>query len=687
MWLLRSGTALNQRSHLTNPRGPEVEFWITSEGQTLYDRNDWSLLPFMALSDGAHAMLEDFSYFTLLNKATGSPKSEDDIANQANEKKEYEAQPGDSTLFGIACTRQIRSDKLKRKSADVTRSSVQKSVVVVLKDVTGLGELRTRLGMVTEAWFAQQDFSDIMILKEFQESLMRTSSLAVDERDQFTGLSLREVVHEFRHQTLMLVKCLLLQRKMLFFGSKCERLCLLQFALLSLMPGLLLSLEDCAHPSLSSTPPPDSGPLRTNSRSAIMTHMGLPLRIFGLGAFFGPYTPLQHLDILASYTTKSYMVGSTNSLLLQSQSRYADVLVNLDEDPISISILSPSLKQALQLSAADRRWIDQLTQTVLDTWDPENPSRPKGMGYGGSEEAIRLQFEEYVLSLCSCTAYQVYRENTDVARKVSVDDRSRSGSARPDKKIKATREDASTKDEELPEPKDASTVSETANTTTVVDLIEADPAENATDFGEAYLTAWRETRNYQSFIAAVEGKRIFEMIEPRHPTAGGLNIDDVQRRVQQNIAELHLDEKYRQGREQAGKIYEAGRERWKDGTSRLWAEIEKRREINRSGSQQGEGREGQKENTPPGNARTGGTGAAVQADGNAAGGASWANSIKERASKVQKPDTAAMQAAAKENAAKAGAYLSNWGSWARDKGKEWNEQRGRKLGEGMNPGA
>lgn len=47
------------------------------------------------------------------------------------------------------------------------------------------------------------------------------------------------------------------------------------------------------------------------------------------GSLFGPYTPLQQLDVLADYGTKSYMVGSTNSLLLQQRDRYSDILINV----------------------------------------------------------------------------------------------------------------------------------------------------------------------------------------------------------------------------------------------------------------------------------------------------------------------------------------------------------------------
>jgi hypothetical protein len=35
-------------------RGPEIEHCIADEGTNPAIENDWSLLPFMALSDGAH---------------------------------------------------------------------------------------------------------------------------------------------------------------------------------------------------------------------------------------------------------------------------------------------------------------------------------------------------------------------------------------------------------------------------------------------------------------------------------------------------------------------------------------------------------------------------------------------------------------------------------------------------------
>lgn len=86
---------------------------------------------------------------------------------------------------------------------------------------------------------------------------------------------------------------------MLFFGSRCERLCMMQFSLISLIPGLLRRLEDCADPELDSYGKNMVRPtsLKTSERSSrkdiillcwmsyssatVLAYMGLPLQIFG----------------------------------------------------------------------------------------------------------------------------------------------------------------------------------------------------------------------------------------------------------------------------------------------------------------------------------------------------------------------------------------------------------------------
>ena len=145
---------------------------------------------------------EDFSYFTLLR-----PETDDGPA---------------TSLFGISCTRQLDSSQLINRPADVTRSTVQKAVVVIADSPQFFGMLRQRLSIVTQAWFAQREFTDVDILRGFQESLAdeKARGLLQEEaqRDQYLGMSLRELIHEFKWQALVLLKCCLLQPKVGFLS-------------------------------------------------------------------------------------------------------------------------------------------------------------------------------------------------------------------------------------------------------------------------------------------------------------------------------------------------------------------------------------------------------------------------------------------------------------------------------------
>ena len=139
---------------LSVSRGPEIESWFgVNDGHDPATDNDWSFLPFMALSDGAHTCgipptqgttgadcgsrtTEDFSYFTLLRRQTSTQAA--------------------TSLFGLSCTRQMDANELLKRPADVTRSTVQKAVVVIADSPQHFGHLREKLSMVTGAWFAQR---------------------------------------------------------------------------------------------------------------------------------------------------------------------------------------------------------------------------------------------------------------------------------------------------------------------------------------------------------------------------------------------------------------------------------------------------------------------------------------------------------------------------------------------------
>ena len=128
-------------------RGPEIERWFGAGESDPTEQNDWHLIPYMALPDGAHQSEEEFSYFSLVHKA----------------REGQDVEP--TSVFGISCTHQIDSADLIYRPEDVTRSAVQKAVVVITDQPQSFSALREKLSAVTRAWFAQRDFRDVEILQ------------------------------------------------------------------------------------------------------------------------------------------------------------------------------------------------------------------------------------------------------------------------------------------------------------------------------------------------------------------------------------------------------------------------------------------------------------------------------------------------------------------------------------------
>ena len=277
-------------------------------------------------------------------------------------------------------------------------------------------------------------------------------------------------------------------------------------------------------------------------------------------------------------------MGSTNSLLLQQKDRYSDILINLDETTINIT--SPSLRAALALSVADRRWIDFITQSVNDTWDEANPGRPKTMGYVGSEEFIRLQFEDYLLSLISAVKCHNY---------INL---------------------------------------HSSNPKVMLPQVEGDPAH---DFGADWIEAWTRSENYRIWDRNTDS-HLFDIVPPNHPCAGGLTIDDVQRRVMDQVKDLHLDERFAVGKEVLGKNLQAGREKASTVFNKLYADMEALKEGQRRKHEE-QRREAELSGKPLGSPG------------------------------FMAPDLNGAKQTVASVGSKAGAYIGSWGTWMGEKRK------------------
>ena len=101
-----------------------------------------------------------------------------------------------------------------------------------------------------------------------------------------------------RSYILVLLKALLLEKQIIFYGTNVEALCNLQFGLISLIPTLLSNLHYCGSPQLHE-PLEElnvATSFKSSDRQSVLAFLGFPLRIFEKGGLFSPYTPLQQMD-------------------------------------------------------------------------------------------------------------------------------------------------------------------------------------------------------------------------------------------------------------------------------------------------------------------------------------------------------------------------------------------------------
>ncbi|CAD6884355.1 unnamed protein product, partial [Tilletia caries] len=294
------------------------------------------------------------------------------------------------------------------------------------------GPIREKLGIVTRAFFAQGDLADINILIDFHATLeagLQSGGFSSDrEAALHMGTSLREFIYKWRSKTLVLVKMLLLQRNIMFYGYPIEQLCTQQYSLVSLIPGLLASLQDAGLPKLDTrtSTRAKAESLRTSDRKSLLRFLGLPLNLFARDAFFQPYLPLQQIDLLKGAT---YLVGTSNSIYRQQKDCAIDVIVDLEHS--TLEFVNPHAQKLSALTAPDRKWMAELEQLVLSTWNPADPTRPAGMQYEGSDDHLRARFEEYICALLSSVKYYQFEQGQGLGQGAGKGDAALAGTSFP----------------------------------------------------------------------------------------------------------------------------------------------------------------------------------------------------------------------------------------------------------------
>ncbi|KIM40920.1 hypothetical protein M413DRAFT_445694 [Hebeloma cylindrosporum] len=470
------GVALVDFNHLV---GPRIEY---SRGTIFEDEELAKILPFLALPDGAHLSAEDYSYFHMVKPG-----------------------PSPTTIFGISCNQQIPASSLLVKGPDVTRSTVQKAVVVLAAKPV-FGPIRDKLRVVTTALFHQRDFRDSSILDDFGDSLERSLRTQLTESGLYMGTSIRDLVHTFRQKTLVLIKALMLQKRIMFFGYPVEKLCTYQYSLISLLPGLLQTLDDCGSPPLAARAPTLSRPtsLKTSDHKSMMAFMGLPLDIFGKNAFFQPYLPLQQIDMIKN--TPSWLCGCTNSIITQQSE--VDLLVHTDTGVLEFR--DPKLERSAGLTAADRKWMDDILTDVNENWTQDDAQHPTGMQqFKGSDDYLRTKFEEYISAALSSVKYRDF-------------------------------------------------VGKGENGGVIITGGTGGHPTSTEDFNPLWISEFKSTNAYEVWNRTTD-PLLFDIVEPRHPCNEKPSVvADIGLRLQEGIQDLKLEQQLAPAREAVARTLTVG---------------------------------------------------------------------------------------------------------------------------------
>lgn len=195
--------------------------------------------------------------------------------------------------------------------------------------------------------------------------------------------------------------------------------------------------------------------------------------------------------------------------------------------------------------------------------------------------------------------------------------------------------------------------------------IEGDPS---LDFNPEFLERWRTTTNFALFHRLTSDALLFSIVEPRHPCAGGLGIEDIQRRLAQQVSELHIDERMREGRDALGKHLATGQKKVTAAFNSLWTDLEAMREAQRKKNeekalqQSAENRDSTVKEPSPRPSMS-----SVRSP--------TTNSWSFAARKPAAPDLSQAQATVAAAGQRASAYLNSWGSWANERRKEWQDKK------------
>lgn len=317
-------------------RGPEVQYWKSNYFPT-YSPKLFKNLPFQALPDGSHLFQETFSNFNL-----SYDFSNGELLDDGDDIKVYNSQIKNmktlKTLFGCSCVQQVKTSDLSQeemdRNKDITRSIVQKAVVVICRKQPIFNKIKEKLSIITGCYFQQGDFNDFEILDLLfynlndiftskpkslnlrsgdslheseselpppsldytYEKVLNEERLKNEREDEyFVNLDLKKSILKFSTNFLIIFKSLILEKKVIVYSNNnLELLTQFQNTLILLIPNLINNLDLAGCPLLDYTeimgPLGKPSSLNTNNRHSMLRFLECHYKYLTQRVHFGTRT-------------------------------------------------------------------------------------------------------------------------------------------------------------------------------------------------------------------------------------------------------------------------------------------------------------------------------------------------------------------------------------------------------------
>lgn len=297
--------------------------------------------------------------------------------------------------FVVACYQQIATSKLRERTKDMTRATVQKSLCYFTKNFNytplGLSYLRAKLQETVDAYFSrslQGSFDDKSLLTNLYQELPAINGLVssptaeLPEHRYLKNSPVLRLLARFGRTALSLFKLLLLEKKVVIYGVPAGETSDLVLALTSLMPLFyekhaqvsFLTEGQILEGAASGTGPASPTKSLTQSVSYAATeteyaNLKLPLKIAHF-TFVSGSVVLNQADWLC--TLPSYFIGTCNTLFAQWK-QVLDYDACFDANLAHLNIPSPALANAVKLTPEDTVFMDHILgkiQTEAHNDDP-----------------------------------------------------------------------------------------------------------------------------------------------------------------------------------------------------------------------------------------------------------------------------------------------------------------------------